>query len=355
MEIVQVHASREYEVRIGSGLLPGAGAALLELYPDAPGRPAVLVSDDIVYPLYGELVRESLRRAGFPVHSFVFPHGEAHKTLTTYGKLLDFLCDRRIPRSAILIALGGGVVGDLTGFAAATWQRGVDFVQLPTTLLAAVDSSVGGKTAVDLTGGKNLAGAFYQPALVLCDTDALSSLPEAEYSNGCAEIIKYAMIGSRPLFDSLLRLPVSAQFEPVIRQCVEMKRGFVEADEQDRGCRMMLNFGHTIGHAIESCSRYAVPHGSAVAAGMAVITKAACALGLCGLETYELLLEALSRYRLPAGTFFSREQLCRAALSDKKRSGTMLTLIIPEEIGHCVLRPIPQEALSRYLKLGGVQ
>ena len=216
MERISVNASVDYEVVIGKGLISEAGAYIAaalegESYdPEnhelkdnagtgtktAAGKTAVIVSDDNVFPLYGEIIRKSLIEEGFKTLDFYFPHGEKSKNLAVYGELLEFMCDNHVRRSDLIVALGGGVVGDLAGFAAATYQRGIDFVQIPTTLLAAVDSSVGGKTAVDLTNGKNQVGAFYQPRLVLCDTDTLKTLPDEEYACGCGEIIKYAMLES---------------------------------------------------------------------------------------------------------------------------------------------------------------
>lgn len=219
--------------------------------------------------LYAARLEASLTRAGFRVVTFTYPGGEHCKTLATYTALLDFLAAHRLSRSDLIVALGGGVTGDLAGFAAATYQRGIPFVQVPTTLLAAVDSSVGGKTAVNLDSGKNQVGCFYQPSLVLCDPDTLRTLPPEEYRNGCAEVIKYAVLRSAPFFDELRAQPVSAQVGHVIATCVGMKRDLVVADEFDRGSRQLLNLGHTFGHAVEACSGYTVPHGCGVAIGMA--------------------------------------------------------------------------------------
>ena len=187
--------------------------------------------------------------------TFPYPGGEHCKTLATYAALLDFLAAHRLSRSDLIVALGGGVTGDLAGFAAATYQRGIPFVQVPTTLLAAVDSSVGGKTAVNLASGKNQVGCFYQPSLVLCDPDTLRTLPPEEYRNGCAEVIKYAVLRSEPFFSELRTAPVSAQVEHVIATCVSMKRDLVAADEFDRGSRQLLNLGHSFGHAVEKMQR----------------------------------------------------------------------------------------------------
>ena len=205
MTTIHVAASRAYDVAIEHGLLSRLGSLAAGLL---PGRRAAIISDDTVSPLYGGLAERSLTDAGFQVERFVFPHGEQHKNLNTYGQALNFLCDRRFTRSDLIIALGGGVVGDLAGFTAATYQRGIAYIQVPTTLLSMVDSSVGGKTAVDLDSGKNQAGCFYQPALVLCDPALLETLPDAEYRAGCAEIIKTAVLFSPELFQQLKTTPL---------------------------------------------------------------------------------------------------------------------------------------------------
>ena len=244
MRAVSISASHPYEVRIGSGLLSDLGAQLRGLF--AAPRSVMVVSDDTVSALYGPAAERSLRDAGFCPERFVFPHGERSKTLSTYAALQQALLTAGFTRSDLIVALGGGVAGDLAGFAAATYQRGIPYVQVPTTLLSAVDSSVGGKTAVNLPGGKNQVGAFHQPALVLCDPDLLHSLPPQEYQNGCGELVKYAMLSGDPLYSALLSEPVSRLPEQVISACVEIKRDFVQSDEWDTGCRRLLNFGHTV-------------------------------------------------------------------------------------------------------------
>lgn len=352
MEPITVHASRCYEVNIGAGLLTTAGKAISAV---CSGKTAVIVSDDTVYALYGAALEAQLTKAGIQTDRFVFLHGEQSKNLSTYGALLNFLCEKRVSRGDFLVALGGGVVGDLAGFAAATYQRGISFVQIPTTLLAAVDSSVGGKTGIDLDGGKNQVGAFYQPSLVLCDTDTFATLPEAEYRNGCAEIIKYAMLGSKDLFAQLGKLPVNKNYAAVIRACVEMKRDFVERDERDLGCRMLLNFGHTVGHAVETCSDYQIPHGQGVAIGMAVMTKAACSLGLCEKDTEPALVSLLQAYKLPTETDVPLQALAAVMATDKKRSGNTLQLVVPTQIGSCELHTVEKEAIPTWLQAGGVK
>lgn len=352
MKAVRVAASGEYDVIIGGGLLADAGRYIADV---VSCRKAALVSDDTVFSLYGDALQKSLALSGIEPITFVFPHGERSKSLSVYGTLLGAMCDGELSGSDAVIALGGGVAGDLAGFAAATYRRGTAFIQIPTTLLAAVDSSVGGKTGINLDRGKNQAGAFYQPSLVLCDTDTLKTLPEREYKNGCAEIIKYAMIGGYGLFEELFDLPAHVQYEDVIAKCVAIKRDIVEKDERDTGIRRLLNFGHTVGHAIEVCSRYTVPHGEAVAVGMAVITSAAVRFGICSADVERALYEALGKYSLPRKTAFSAEELAAAAMSDKKIRGDSLTLIVPEDVGRCVMTDIPKVELAEWLRAGGLK
>ena len=255
----------------------------------------------------------------------------------------------------MVVALGGGVVGDLAGFAAATYQRGMGFAQIPTTLLAAVDSSVGGKTAVDLPTGKNQAGSFYQPCIVICDPNTLETLPEEQYRCGCAEIIKYSMLGNAAFFEELYKTPVREQYEHVIEVCVQMKRDIVGADEYDLGRRRTLNLGHTFGHAVEQCSDFSLLHGEAVAIGMATVTRAAVKRGICGEETLARLLDILHRYGLPTETGYELDKLYEAELVDKKISGGKMHLIVPEKIGQVCMETIPVEALRDWMQDGGIR
>ncbi len=350
MKTVHIDASRSYDVRIGRGLLDDCGRQIAERVRCAS---AAVVADDTVYALYGERVCASLEAAGVRTACYVFPHGEKSKNLLEYAKILNFLAENRVTRADALIALGGGVTGDLGGFAAATYLRGIPFVQLPTTLLAAVDSSVGGKTAVDLPAGKNLAGAFYQPELVLCDLDTLDSLPREIFLDGCAEVIKYAVLGSRELFALLADIPSGKGLEEVTARCVEMKRDFVQSDELDRGARQMLNLGHTFGHAVEASSRFTLSHGKSVAIGMAMILRAACSRGLCSAETRDAVIALLQRYGLPTECPYPADMLLGALSADKKIFGTRLNLVVPTDIGACRLLPVGVDELSGWLRDGG--
>ena len=349
MTNITINASRKYEVKIGAGILPTLGketAAVCKV------GTAAIISDSNVWPLYGKTAQKSLENAGFSVISFVFPAGESSKSGAIYLELMNFLAQNRVTRSDCLIALGGGVVGDLTGFAAATYLRGISYIQVPTTLLAAVDSSVGGKTAIDLECGKNLVGAFYQPKLVLCDTDALHSLPADIFRDGCAEVIKYGILYDPQLFAHLQEHGLSFDREAVITRCVELKRDVVAEDEFDTGSRMKLNLGHTVGHGVEAGSHYSVSHGKAVAIGMAIVSRAAAKQGFCALETAEKIVDLLQQFGLPTATEYTCDTLYDAALSDKKRSGGIVNLIVPNAIGDCAIVPIPVEALKTFIQEG---
>ena len=349
MTTVTVRASRPYEVTIGRGLLDTVGWQAAGQW---KGRSAAVVSDSTVAPLYLNRVKDSLERAGFQVHSFVFPAGEDQKNGGTYLKLLEFLAARRLTRADGLIALGGGVVGDLAGFAAATFLRGIGFLQLPTTLLAAVDSSVGAKTAIDLTNGKNLAGAFYQPQAVLCDLDTLDTLPAEVFADGCAEVIKYGMIGDPALLARLETVDFRADPEELVARCVAQKRDLVEQDEFDTGARQLLNLGHTLGHGVEACSGYTVSHGRAVAIGMTLVTRAAVAFGRCPAEVLPRLRRLLERYGLPDATAYSAQALYEKTLSDKKRSGDTISLVVPIAWGASQLVRIPVSELPAWIERG---
>lgn len=349
MKTIEVNASRHYNVKIGSGLLNKISS---EIKAVTNAKNICIVSDSNVAPLYSGKVSKLLEEAGFTCHSFTFPAGEESKCGNTYLKLLNFLAQNRFTRSDCLVALGGGVVGDLTGFAAATFLRGISYVQIPTTLLAAVDSSVGGKTAIDLDAGKNLAGAFHQPSLVLCDTDTLNTLPGDIFRDGCAEVIKYGILYDESLFAQLAQQGLSFDREEVIARCVELKRDVVTQDEFDNGARQKLNLGHTIGHGVEANSQFSLSHGKAVAIGTAIVTRSAAKLGICSEACRNSILNTLELFGLPVKTEYSAQALYTSALSDKKRSGGTVNLIIPERIGYCRISPTPVTEIQSFIQAG---
>jgi len=345
MKVVNVGASSSYDVIIDKGLLEKTGEYLET---KVRSKNAVIITDDIVDKLYYKKVYNSLVAGGYTVNKYVIKNGEQSKNSENYIKILNFLAKNRITRKDFLIALGGGVVGDLTGFVAGTYLRGIDFVQIPTTLLADVDSSVGGKTAIDLDEGKNLCGVFYQPKVVLCDYSTLTTLDDNVYRDGCAEVIKYGIIADRKLFDKLKK-GVKSREEDVIQRCVFLKSDIVKKDEFDNGIRQLLNFGHTIGHAIEKCSDYTISHGSAVAIGMVMIAKASFNMGLCSKEDYKEVVDIVKMYNLPTSTSFDMESLLNVMLTDKKRAGESINLVVLKEIGKCELMKVSIEKMREIM------
>ena len=348
MRTVTVNASRIYNIEIECGILDRTGEMAAKVIKPCA---AAILTDTNVAPLYAERLEASLISAGYSPIRFTIEAGEKSKSAESYLSFLNFLASSRITRSDCIFALGGGVVGDLAGFAAATYLRGIRFVQIPTTLLAMVDSSVGGKTAIDLPAGKNLVGAFYQPSLVLCDCETLNTLPPEVFTDGCAEVIKYGIINDRPLFEKL-KNPIQDQIEEVIERCVMDKRDVVNADERDVGVRQLLNLGHTAAHSIETLSDFAISHGKAVAIGMAIVSRTAAKLGYCPEEDTSEILSMLKSYNLPTECEFSAKDLAEIALSDKKRSGGMINLIVPFGIGNSQIHELSVDRLESFFSAG---
>ena len=353
MKTIHVDTGRPYDVLIGNGLIEDCGKLIREK--NAARKDAVkaaVISDDKVWELYGEKVTESLRSAGFETLKLVLPNGEESKNTDNLISVLEFLAENEFTRSDLIAALGGGVVGDLAGFAAAVMLRGVDFIQIPTTLLACVDSSVGGKTAVDLRAGKNLAGAFHQPRLVICDLDVLDSLPEETFKDGSAEVIKYGVLADLRLFEHLMDKGLEFDREYVVSRCIEIKRDVVNEDEFDTGKRRLLNLGHTLAHAAEQLSSYKLSHGKAVAIGMSVFSAAAASYGICDRLTAERIREAVKRFGLPCDTDYSAEELYEVMLRDKKRNGSSISIVLPEKIGRCIIKKMDIAELEDFIRAG---
>lgn len=340
---VHVEASRSYDILIGRGILAGLGTFIRPLLGDC--RLAVL-TDSNVDALYGNAVMEYLNSAGYETCKYVIPAGEASKCADNLLAFLNFMAAEQLTRSDAVIAFGGGVVGDLGGLSASLYLRGVKYVQVPTTLLAAVDSSVGGKTAIDIPAGKNLVGSFYQPSLVCCDTALMDTLNKDVYRDGCAEVIKYGMILDKELYAELHSLPFDR--EAVVTRCVEIKRDVVQQDEYDNGIRGLLNFGHTFGHAIEKLSGFGVSHGAAVAKGMVIAARMAPLCGLCDVadELSALLLD----YGFDISCPYAATEIYDALLSDKKRRGGKISVVLPRAVGDCTLVTLPVEELEVLLK-----
>lgn len=349
MKTVEVDAAVRYNIVIDKGILPKSGNMIKEV---TSAERVAVITDDTVDKLYSDVVMKSLSDAGFETFKFVFPHGEKSKNISTFSSILEFLAESGLTRTDALVALGGGVVGDVAGFAAASYLRGIDFIQIPTTLLACVDSSVGGKTAIDLKAGKNLAGAFYQPKLVIADFETLSTLTDGIFADGMAEVIKYGVIFDKAFFEFLRDNEAKDNLEYVITRCVELKRNIVNADEKEKGVRALLNFGHTVGHAIEKCSGYKIPHGSAVAVGMVIISRAAYKCSFCDENCTDIIASLNKKYSLPVSTDFSASELSSAAMADKKRAGDKIKLIIPEALGNCVIKSVPTSELEKIIGEG---
>lgn len=363
MEKIQVSASRKYDIVIGRDLLKDAGKYVSQVI--SPCK-VCIITDDIVYDLYEDAVCNSLTDAGFEVFPFIFEKGERSKNINTIGCILELMAENDFTRSDAIIALGGGIAGDMAGFAASVFLRGIQFVQIPTTFLAAVDSSVGGKTGVNLQSGKNLAGAFWQPSLVLCDCNTFATLTYEIFLDGVAEAVKYGAILDRELFDLLMMhgdklfdIPITDRTNcnsdtliQIIKRCVSIKRDIVMEDERDTGIRQLLNFGHTIGHAIEKCSNYSITHGHAVALGMLVVSKASYKLEFCPTDCSLEIEKILKKFNFPITCPFTAEELTQIALKDKKRAGESITLVLPEFIGHCYLKKIDISNLKTFISAG---
>ncbi len=344
MQTIHVATGKPYDVIIGTRLLEASGEQIRSV---CGGTKAMVVSDTNVGPLYAQIVVESLRAAGYDADTFWFEAGEEHKRAEAYLAILEALAAHEMSRSDVVVALGGGVVGDVAGFAAATYMRGCTLVQMPTSLLAMVDSSVGGKTAIDLAGGKNLAGAFWQPSLVLADIGCLATLTPEQFADGCGEVIKHGVIADPELFSYLEETPLTYDLlmtyptavEPIIARNVQIKRNVVQMDERETSARKLLNFGHSIGHAIEACDNYQTGHGTCVAMGMSLIAHAAAGRGVCNPKVPTRIEELCKLHGLATRCTHEADELYQVALHDKKRSGSAIDLVIPAEIGACSIVP----------------
>lgn len=348
--------SRSYEVHVVRGLLPTVGKLISKACPKVTH--VALISDSNVAPLYVPAVEASLRSAGLEVTTITFPAGEEHKRLSTLGGILERMAVAGLTRSDAVVALGGGVTGDMGGLAAALYQRGIQVVQVPTSLLAMVDSSVGGKTAVDLEAGKNLAGAFLQPSLVVADIDCLATVSPELLRDSCGEMIKHGVLADEKLFERLRLEPVCEPgFDPdklvgIVARNVEIKRDVVDEDERENGRRQTLNLGHTIGHAIEAASDFSLGHGSCVAAGLCCVARASARLGWCSQDVADRIVECVEAYGLPTNTRIDHDTLLDYASRDKKRRSDGVTLVIPTRIGEVELRKVSLEELRRVIDLG---
>ena len=344
---------RSYNIFIKEGLIKNS-AELLSRY--VSGKKCFLISDTNVFELYGNNTISMLRKASaVDIVAFKFTPGEQSKNIKTLSNIYEAMADAGMSRDSVIIALGGGVVGDISGFAAATYMRGIDFIQIPTSLLAMVDSSVGGKTGIDLKAGKNLAGAFWQPKVVIIDPEVLQTLPMRELKTGMAEVIKYGIIYDKPFFSFLekeikriISLDLSV-FTEIISTCCKIKAKVVIEDERENGIRAILNFGHTFGHAIEAVTKYKIyTHGEAVAIGMLMAAKTAAMLNLISsneLKKISELIESTGLHSKAEG--IKAEEVYQAMFKDKKVKNGKINFVIPESIGTVIIKPIDQERLLK--------
>lgn len=353
MSVLAVNLAEDsYNIHIGRGLLSSLGQRCAEV---GLSSRAALITNPTVNAIYGAIARSALEVAGFTVAMIEIPDGEEFKNAATLSAVYDALIEAAIDRKSCVVALGGGVVGDLAGFAAATFLRGIPFVQVPTTLLAQVDSSVGGKTAIDHPRGKNLIGAFYQPHLVLIDVDTLATLPDREFRAGLAEVIKYGVALDLPFFEYLeqhaedIIAKDQGSLEYVIRRCCEIKAHVVELDEKETGLRAVLNFGHTLGHAFETVAGYReLVHGEAIALGMVLAARISAALGHCSAADVERVAALITRLGLRIVPPVSdRVRLSEAIITDKKSRNGAISFICNQGIGNfAVEHLVPEKMLT---------
>lgn len=343
LRIIRVKASTEYDVLIGENLIEKAGELIKGVLKDCK---IALITDDVVDKLYANAVINSLKDNGFTVNKFVFANGEQSKNLATYGQILEFLAQNQFTRTDAIVALGGGVVGDMAGFASATFVRGIKYIQIPTTLLAQVDSSVGGKTAIDLSHGKNLAGAFKQPQLVICDTAVLKTLPKEIFSDGMGEVAKYAILDKK-IFELIEKGNYS--MNELIYLCVDYKRQIVESDEFESGKRKLLNLGHTTAHGIELLSSYLLSHGRAVAMGLRIMLNASLKHNYVDEQSYQKMLSVINKCVREENCPYQIKDVCVAMLTDKKRSGGDITMVTIHGVGDCRFEKIKTDKTTEYL------
>lgn len=332
------------DILIEKGLINSVGALSKSVL---KGRMITLISDSNVYKIYGDDVKTDLEKCGYEVYTYIFPAGESSKTTSTVVDMVEFMAEKGLTREDGVVALGGGVVGDMAGFAAAVYLRGIKFVQVPTTLLAQVDSSVGGKTAVDLPQGKNLCGAFHQPSLVIIDPNVLDTLSEHYFADGMGEVIKYGCIKSETLFKRLEKENAKDFIDDMIFECVDIKRAVVENDEKEHGERALLNFGHTCGHAIEKLWNFeTVSHGEAVGIGMVMISQVGENMGITAKGTTERIASLLEKYGLKTVDTHTDAEIVSAMNADKKRTGTGIKFVMLNSIGDSFINPVKTEDIA---------
>ena len=332
MRVVTVNTKNRYNVYIDKNCLSQVSSLLLSNKIDDSKR-ILIITDSNVDKLYSEKVLSSLKNSGFDSNKFVIKAGEKYKNLSTVENIIRYLADNNYQKKDVLIALGGGVVGDITGLCASLYMRGIDFVQIPTTLLSAVDASIGGKTAVDLPEGKNLIGTFYQPKLVMCDIKVLNSLPSEIFVEGMSEVIKYGIIKDNEILNLIDENLLNDNLEVVVQKCIEIKSEIVATDEKDIGLRRILNFGHTFAHAIEKISKYKISHGEAVAEGIIFETALSYKLSRCDIEYFNYVKKIVNKY-FNLHNLFSFEEIYSAMKSDKKNNNDDIKFVVIDGNNH---------------------
>ena len=347
MKTISVATGSPYNILIERGLIKNCGEEIRKV---SKAKRVMVISDSNVFPIYGDTVINSLKDNGFEVFSCIFEAGEHSKKLETIYTFYNELVNNGFTRSDLIVALGGGVTGDMSGFAAATYLRGIEFVQIPTSLLSQVDSSVGGKTGVDIPQGKNLVGAFWQPNVVLIDPDTLDTLTDHFFADGMGEVIKYGCIKNTELFNTLEEKDAKDIIDDIIYECVKIKRDVVERDEHDHGERALLNFGHTLGHAIEKEYNFeGISHGQAVAVGMVMMTKASEKANITPTGTADRIAKLCEKYNLPTTDKTPVENIVKSSFSDKKSSASNISLIVLNKIGDSKIHPVAKSDMLDFV------
>lgn len=351
MKTIHLNASKSYDILIDNGLFNQV-FSLIE--PFCKDLNIAIITDDIVDKLYGERLLKQLKQNEYSVVKFVFLNGETSKNINTLSNILEFLADNNFKRNDYIIALGGGVVGDIAGLASAIYMRGISFIQIPTTLLAMVDASVGGKTAIDLQAGKNLAGAFWQPSLVICDTDIIKNLPDDIFKEGMGEVLKYDVIDNLGIFESVLSDKVFSDLESIIYKCIESKQRIVEEDEfETNGTRKLLNVGHTFAHGLEKLSNYEIFHGVAVGTGLVWEAGISYKLGMCSKESFQEIKQAVNKWNLLIDFDYDFKELVEAMKKDKKNNDSLISFMLPIQVGNCIEKKLKDVELIPILESVG--
>jgi len=350
-KIISVNVSKKYDVIIEADSILHVFDYISNF---AYSRKVAIITDDIVDRLYSMQVYDSLKKQNIDVYKFVFANGEESKNIRTLSLILEFLAENKFKRNDLIVAIGGGVVGDISGLSASLYMRGIEFIQIPTTLLAMVDASIGGKTAVDIKAGKNLVGAFWQPSLVLCDTNIIKNLPNNIFVEGMAEVIKADEIGNFGIIDLIKKSLIYDNIDYIVEKCIELKRDIVQQDEfETLGVRKLLNVGHTYAHALEKLSDYKISHGEAVGCGLFVEALIANRLGLCDEDTKISIQNAVLKVGLLNEYNYPIKDIVNTMKVDKKNTDDLISFMLPKTLGNCVERKLSTNEVEQLLGLSG--